>query len=138
MEVGELRRLAIRLARERVVRMAGSDGVRCNECSSVTWCDGLYSNVIAMTHDPDCPIAELEAEEAASVKLSVGGVEFETVPCPAWKAQFIRESGDDWIAELTGNWKPITFDMKSGGSMTGWVRTMPTPEKPATKFEGEY
>ena len=135
MEYDELKRLAIRLSLSQV---ADSDGlIYCRECKGAhrPW-------TTMMCHKPDCLIAKLEEEELAAkppeaLKLSVGGMSFETVP--AWKAQFVRDSGEDWLAELTGNWIPISFDMSDGKtSMTGWVRSVPTPKKAAGKFEGEY
>lgn len=83
--------------------------------------------------DPDKP---------GSIQLSVGGVEIKTVPMPAWKARFIRASGDDWSVELTGKWQPISMDVKGGITWTGWVRSVPTPERTvdelsAGKFRGE-
>ena len=64
----ELRRLAIRLAR----RVSSVDGyiVSCSQCAQMS-----ESN--SMTHTPDCPIAELEAEEAATTTKPAGEYEGE-------------------------------------------------------------
>ena len=131
-------RLAIRLAVHIGETNIGWE-VRCAECEeSKAFTSYDDAEPDELKHTPDCPIAELEAEEAESVKLSVGGVEVETVPVPAWKTQFVRESGDDWIAELTGAWEPATFDMKDGARWVGYVRKVPASTKPAGEFEGEY
>lgn len=133
MKYPELRRLAIRLAKH--TNEHGDS--YCGECRKTDYHDG------SLRHTHDCPIAELEAEEAAGcppgLKLSIGGVDFETVPVPAWKLQGISDSGEDWIAELTGAWQPISFDMKDGSTgWTGYVRKVPVSKKAAGKFEGEF
>ena len=63
-ERDELRRLAIRLARG-YFETGGINHERCNNCrehGEVNASDSLY----AMKHTPGCPIAKLEAEEAAT------------------------------------------------------------------------
>tara|TARA_Y100000310_G_scaffold297071_1_gene329830 strand:+ start:905 stop:1540 length:636 start_codon:yes stop_codon:yes gene_type:complete len=81
-------------------------------------------------------IAELEAEEAAStVKPSLNDIDPGVI---ADGARVTIASGDGWSAELKGEWETVSFDLKDGTTKTGWVRTMPTPEKPAGKYEGEY
>ena len=121
MNRAELRRLAIRLARH-TSEEGGICYVRCRDCEE--WTEELRADT-AVKHTKDCPIAELEAEEAASVKLSIGGVEFETVPVPAWKLNSIHDHGDDWSAELKGEWRPISMELKDGTSAVGYVRMVP-------------
>lgn len=60
MEYDELRRLAIRLAKRLPGECPGN--FECDECGTVV-------NGMLMDHTPDCPIAALEAEEAASVPV---------------------------------------------------------------------
>jgi hypothetical protein len=55
MKPDELRRLAIRLAKHRDMDGTGL----CGEC-------GEYDLLDDVKHEPNCPIAELEAEEARS------------------------------------------------------------------------
>ena len=59
MKPGELRRLAIRLARYEFEE-GGIFFVRCLECRG--WAENIKAGTNA-GHTPDCPIAELEAEE---------------------------------------------------------------------------
>ena len=135
MEVGELRRLAIRLAtHQRTNTREGSMSSGCCVCfcDSDTW---VRSSPLPPTnHTKDCPIAELEAEEAASVKLSIGDIDIDGI---ADGTRVTIASGDGWSAELKGEWETVSFDLKDGTKMAGYIR-MVTPEKPATKFEGEY
>ncbi len=64
----ELRRLAISLARRPA--SVGGYVVTCSRCAQM-------SETSAMHHTKDCPIAELEAEEAAATKKTAGKFEGE-------------------------------------------------------------
>lgn len=72
MKYNELRRLAIRLAIWEEVR--GTRMRHCRACDSAAFvCEGLGE----LKHKSDCPIAELEAEEAASTVKPAGKYEGE-------------------------------------------------------------
>ena len=65
----ELRRLAIRLA---LVESTDGFDITCQECGRRTW-----NRRHRHRHTPDCPIAELEAEEAAAATKPAGKFEGE-------------------------------------------------------------
>lgn len=114
MEVGELRRLAIRLARE-LSALPDLWFVKCHGCGGCVSYRHLKDATAApLTHDGDaCSIAELEAEEA---------------------------KGEPVITLLASEWVEVQLDESFGAKRMAWVRmgSFEVAEKPATKLEGEY
>ena len=110
----ELRRLAIRLARE-LNALPGLWFVKCHGCGGCVSYRFLKDATAApLTHDgADCPIAELEAEEA---------------------------KGEPVITLLASEWVEVQLDESFGAKRMAWVRmgSFEVEKKPATKFEGEY
>jgi hypothetical protein len=108
MKHDELRRLAIRLAR-RPFETGGINHERCSSCNEfgeVNPHDPIY----ALEHKPNCPIAALEAEEAAG-------------------ASVITLTGEGWT-KVDMQWDGVQREC--------WVQLGSIEVKPAGKFEGEY